>query len=400
VDGTLRDPVTGVIEAYSVNYLKNEWTPVGSALKDDIAFLNREARGEWSVTSRSRDKRLWTVRIDRVSEPIAFYLYDRPAKKLTKLFTTRPELEGKQLASMHPIEIKARDGLTLVAYLSLPPGTDKDGNGRPDKPLPMVLNVHGGPWARDEFGYHPEYQWLANRGYAVLAVNYRGSSGFGKNFMNAATLEFAGKMHDDLIDAVNWAVKENVATRDKVAIYGGSYGGYATLTGLTFTPDVFACGVDIVGPSNLITLIESFPAYWQPFLEGTWYKRVGDPRNEEGRKLLLSRSPISKVDQIRKPLLIAQGANDPRVTQKESDQIVASMKAKSIPVTYVLYPDEGHGFARPQNRTSFYAISEGFLAKCLGGRQEPIGSDFAGSSLKVLDGAEFVPGLKEAAPGS
>jgi dipeptidyl aminopeptidase/acylaminoacyl peptidase len=232
----------------------------------------------------------------------------------------------------------------------------------------------------------------------VLAVNYRGSSGFGKNFMNAATREFAGKMHDDLIDAVNWAVKENVTTRDKVAIYGGSYGGYATLTGLTFTPDVFACGVDIVGPSNLITLIESFPAYWQPFLEGTWYKRVGDPRNEADRKMLLSRSPITKIDQLKKPLLIAQGANDPRVVQKESDQLVAAMKAKKIPVTYVLYPDEGHGFARPQNRTSFYAISEGFLAKCLGGRQEPIGSDFDGSSLRVLEGAEFVPGLADAAP--
>jgi dipeptidyl aminopeptidase/acylaminoacyl peptidase len=400
VASMLRDPLTGVAEGYSVNYLKNEWTPIGTAVKDDIAFLDREAKGEWRVTSRSQDNRLWTLTVDRVSEPVAFYLYERPAKKLTKLFTTRPELEGKQLASMHPVEIKARDGLTLVAYLSLPPGTDKDGNGRPDKPLPMVLNVHGGPWARDNFGYHPEYQWLANRGYAVLAVNYRGSSGFGKNFVNAANLEFAGKMHDDLIDAVNWAVKENVTMRDRVAIYGGSYGGYATLTGLTFTPDVFACGVDIVGMSNLITLIESFPAYWQPFLEGTWYKRVGDPRTEEGRKLLLSRSPITKVDQIKKPLLIAQGANDPRVTQKESDQIVAAMKAKNIPVTYVLYSDEGHGFARPQNRTSFYAISEGFLAKCLGGRQEPIGIDFAGSSLKVLDGAEFVPGLKEAAPAS
>ena len=398
VDSALSDPNTGVVEAYSVKYLKDEWTPVGSSLKDDIAFLNREARGEWNVTSQTRDKRLWTVMVDRVSEPVAFYLYDRTAKKLTKLFATRPELEGKTLASMHPVEIKSRDGLTLVAYLSLPPGTDRDGNGRPDKPLPMVLNVHGGPWARDEFGYHPEYQWLANRGYAVLAVNYRGSSGFGKNFMNAATREFAGKMHDDLIDAVNWAVKENITTRDKVAIYGGSYGGYATLTGLTFTPDVFACGVDIVGPSNLITLIESFPAYWQPFLEGTWYKRVGDPRKEEDRKMLLSRSPITKVDQLKKPLLIAQGANDPRVVQKESDQLVAAMKSKNIPVTYVLYPDEGHGFARPQNRTSFYAISEGFLAKCLGGRAEPIGSDFAGSSLKVLEGAEFVPGLADAAP--
>ncbi|HVF63586.1 MAG TPA: S9 family peptidase [Casimicrobiaceae bacterium] len=396
VVGAMRDPLTGVVEAYSVNYFKNEWTPIGDELKDDIAFLNREAKGEWSVTSRSNDKRLWTLLVDRVSEPVAFYLYDRPAKRLTKLFTTRPELEGKALASMHAVEIKARDGLTLVSYLSLPPGSDANNDGRPDKPLPMVLDVHGGPWARDAFGYNGEHQWLANRGYAVLSVNYRGSTGFGKSFVNAGDREFAAKMHDDLIDAVNWAIAQNVAQRDRIAIYGGSYGGYATLTGLTFTPDVFACGVDIVGPSNLVTLIESFPAYWQPFMEGSWYRRVGDPRTEEGRKFLLSRSPITKVGDIKKPLLIAQGANDPRVTQKESDQIVAAMKEKRIPVTYVLYGDEGHGFARPQNRTSFYAVTEGFLARCLGGRQEAVGTDFAGSSLKVLEGAEFVPGLKDA----
>jgi dipeptidyl aminopeptidase/acylaminoacyl peptidase len=396
VTGILRDPLTGVVEGYSANYLKTEWTPVGDTLKDDIAFLNREARGEWSVVSRTNDKRLWTLSIDRVSEPIAFWLYDRPAKRLTRLFTARPELEGKALASMHPVEIKARDGLTLVAYLSLPPGSDANNDGRPDKPLPMVLNVHGGPWARDSFGYHPESQWLANRGYATLQVNYRGSTGFGKRFTNAGNREFAAKMHEDLLDAVAWAVDVGVTTKDKVAIYGGSYGGYATLTGLTFTPDAFACGVDIVGPSNLVTLIESFPAYWQPFMEGSWYRRVGDPRTEEGRKFLLSRSPITKVAEIRKPLLIAQGANDPRVVQKESDQLVAEMRSRRIPVTYVLYPDEGHGFARPENRTSFYAISEGFLAKCLGGRVESIGSDFKGASVKVLEGAEFVPGLAEA----
>jgi dipeptidyl aminopeptidase/acylaminoacyl peptidase len=283
-----------------------------------------------------------------------------------------------------------------VSYLSLPPGSDRNGDGRPDKPLPMVLNVHGGPWARDDFGYHPEHQWLANRGYAVLSVNYRGSTGFGKKFLNAADKQFGAKMHDDLIDAVEWAVREGVAQRDKVAIYGGSYGGYATLVGLTFTPDTFACGVDIVGPSSLVTLIESFPAYWTPILEATWYRRVGDPRTEEGKQFLLSRSPITKVDQIRKPLLIAQGANDPRVTQKESDQLVAAMKGRNIPVTYAIYADEGHGFARPENRTSFYAITEGFLAKCLGGRQEPFGKDLAGANLKVPDGAAFVPGLADA----
>jgi dipeptidyl aminopeptidase/acylaminoacyl peptidase len=396
VTGVIRHPLTGVVEAYSVDYLKSEWIPLGDVLKNDIAFIEREARGEWSVQSRSLDGRFWTLIVDRVSEPVSFFLYDRQGPKLTRLFSTRPELEGKALAPMRAVEIKSRDGMTLVSYLSLPPGADRNGDGRPDKPLPMVLNVHGGPWARDDFGYHPEHQWLANRGYAVLSVNYRGSTGFGKKFLNAADKQFGAKMHDDLVDAVEWAVREGVAQRDKVAIYGGSYGGYATLVGLTFTPDTFACGVDIVGPSSLVTLIESFPAYWTPILEATWYRRVGDPRTEEGKQLLLSRSPITKVDQIRKPLLIAQGANDPRVTQKESDQLVAAMKGRNIPVTYAIYADEGHGFARPENRTSFYAITEGFLAKCLGGRQEPFGKDLAGANLKVPDGATFVPGLADA----
>jgi len=396
VDGGIINPITGVIEAYGVNYLKREWVPVGPALKDDIALLNREAKGQWTVVSQTRDNKRWTVMVDRVSEPVTYYLYDRGTKKLTRLFTARPELEGRALAPMSGIEIRSRDGLVLPSYLSLPPGTDRDGDGKPDKPLPMVLFVHGGPWARDEYGYSSVHQWLANRGYAVLSVNYRGSTGFGKSFLNAAKREFAGKMHDDLIDAVDWAVKQGIAQRDKVAIMGGSYGGYATLVGLTFTPETFACGVDIVGPSNLVTLIESFPPYWAPIMELSWYPRVGDPRKEDDRKDLLARSPITRVDQIRRPLLIGQGANDPRVTQKESDQIVAAMKARSIPVTYALYPDEGHGFARPENRTSFFAVSEGFLARCLGGRQEPFGSDLSGSSLKLLEGADYVPGLKEA----
>lgn len=397
VSGVITHPTTGEVEAYSVDYLKEEWVPVSSQLKEEIAFLDAEFKGTWKVLSQSRDSRFWTLEVDRVSEPITFYLYDRREKKLTRLFTHRPELEGRALAPMATFEIRSRDGLPLTAYLSLPPGADRNNDGKPEQPLPMVLYVHGGPWARDEYGYNSVHQWLANRGYAVLSVNYRGSTGFGKAFLNAANREFAGKMHDDLIDAVNWAIKEGVTQRDKIAIMGGSYGGYATLVGLTFTPDTFACGVDIVGPSNLVTLIESFPPYWGPFMELSWYPRVGDPRKAEDRKELLARSPLTRVEQIRKPLLIGQGANDPRVTQKESDQIVAAMKAKSIPVTYVLYPDEGHGFARPENRTSFFAISEGFLSKCLGGRQEPIGQDFAGSTVKVLDGAEYVPGLKEAA---
>jgi dipeptidyl aminopeptidase/acylaminoacyl peptidase len=259
----------------------------------------------------------------------------------------------------------------------------------------MVLNVHGGPWARDSWGYHPEHQWLANRGYAVLSVNYRGSEGFGKKFLNAGNKEWAAKMHDDLIDAVDWAVKQGIADKNKVAIYGGSYGGYATLVGLTFTPDTFACGVDIVGPSNLETLIASFPKYWQAFIDQIC-ERIGDYRTPEGKDLLKSRSPLTMADKIKKPLLIAQGANDQRVKRAEADQIVAAMKAKNLPVTYVLYPDEGHGFQRPQNRTSFYATAEAFLAQHLGGRVEPVGDAFNGSSIQVLEGADQVPGLSEA----
>jgi dipeptidyl aminopeptidase/acylaminoacyl peptidase len=258
----------------------------------------------------------------------------------------------------------------------------------------MVLYVHGGPWGRDSWGLNSTHQWLANRGYAVLSVNFRSSTGFGKKFINAGNLEWAGKMHDDLIDAVNWAVENKIADKSKVAIMGGSYGGYATLVGMTFTPDVFACGVDIVGPSNLRTLLETIPPYWKPQLE-MFASRVGDPRTEEGRKLLEARSPLTYVDRIKKPLLIGQGANDPRVKQTESDQIVKAMQGKNIPVTYVLYSDEGHGFARPENRLSFYAVSELFLSRHLGGRAQEIGDDFKGSTIQVPQGAEQIPGLKK-----
>jgi dipeptidyl aminopeptidase/acylaminoacyl peptidase len=259
----------------------------------------------------------------------------------------------------------------------------------------MVLDVHGGPWARDSWGLNPYHQWLANRGYAVLSVNYRGSTGFGKDFINAANGEWSGKMHDDLIDAVNWAVDQKIADKDKVAIAGGSYGGYATLVGMTYTPDVFAAGVDIVGPSSLVTLLQNIPPYWAPFMP-VMKVRVGDVDTEEGRAALLKRSPLELVDKIKKPLLIGQGANDPRVTQLEADQIVKAMQEHKIPVTYVLYPDEGHGFARPENRMSFNAVMEAFLAEQLGGRFEAVGDDFKGAKIEVPAGADDVPGLAEA----
>jgi dipeptidyl aminopeptidase/acylaminoacyl peptidase len=388
-------PRTRAPQAYTVDYLKPEYTALDKSVQKDIALLTRELGDGFAVTSRTLDDSLWTVGTADPLAPASVHLYERKSGKLTKLFDTRPALMKAPLVPMQALELKARDGLTLVSYLSLPPGSDANGDNIPDAPVPLVLNVHGGPWGRDGYGFHTEHQWLANRGYAVLSVNFRSSTGFGKSFINAGDKEWGAKMHDDLLDAVDWAVKNKITSADKVAIYGGSYGGYATLAGLAFTPDVFACGVDIVGPSNLQTLLASIPPYWKAFLE-EFAVRIGDPRTEEGKKLLAERSPLTRVDAITKPLLIAQGANDPRVKQAESDQIVKAMKEKNIPVTYVLYPDEGHGFARPPNRTSFYAIAEGFLAKCLGGRYEPVGHDFKGANLQVLEGAQHVPGLPEA----
>lgn len=239
------------------------------------------------------------------------------------------------------------------------------------------------------------HQWLANRGYAVLSVNFRGSTGFGKRFIEAGNLEWGRKMHDDLIDAVQWAIAQQIAVADKVAIMGGSYGGYATLAGLTFTPTTFACGVDIVGPSNLETLLKTIPPYWTAQIE-QFHQRMGNPQTEEGRKLLRERSPLYSAGNIVRPLLIGQGANDPRVNKAESDQIVEAMKAKGIAVTYVLFPDEGHGFARPENSIAFNAIAENFLSSCLGGRAEPIADSVRVSSAQVPEGAQFAPGLEAA----
>ncbi len=399
VGGIMADPKTGLVQAVSFTYDKTEWMVLDDAVKADIEFLEKAAGdAEFAVSSRTLDDKTWMVAIIQEAGPVKYYRYTRGDEpKLEFLFNNRDDLEQYDLVKMHPALIKTRDGLDLVSYLSLPPGSDADGDGVPDKPVPMVLDVHGGPWARDEWGYNPSCQWLANRGYAVLNVNYRGSTGFGKNFINAANGEWSGKMHDDLMVAVDWAVDKGIAQKDKVCIMGGSYGGYATLVGLTYTPDVFACGVDIVGPSSLVTLLENAPPYWAPFMP-VMKIRVGDWTTEEGRAELLKRSPLTKVDEIKKPLLIGQGANDPRVTQLEADQIVEAMEAKSIPVTYVLYPDEGHGFARPENNQSFNAVTEAFLAEHLGGRYEPIGDDFEGASIHVPVGANGVPGLSSELP--
>jgi dipeptidyl aminopeptidase/acylaminoacyl peptidase len=393
--GVLVHPTDYTVQAVAFNHTRPEWKLLDPALRKDFAYLRTLADGDLTVSSRSLDDSRWTVAFVMDDGPVRYYLYDRTAGTATFLFTNRKDLEGLPLAKMRPVVIRSRDGLELVSYLTLPVGSDPDRRGRPTRPLPMLLTVHGGPWARDGWGLDAEHQWLANRGYAVLSVNFRGSTGFGKAFLNAAIHEWAGKMHDDLLDAVEWAVREGIADRQRVAIMGGSYGGYAALVGLTFTPEVFAAGVSVVGPSNLVTLLNSIPPYWEPGI-AMFTTRVGDHRTEEGRRLLESRSPLAFVDRIARPLLIGQGANDPRVKQSESDQIVAAMRKKQIPVTYVLYPDEGHGFARPENQRSWRAVVEAFLSRHLGGRYEPIGKDLQGSSISVPAGADGVPELAAA----
>ena len=296
---------------------------------------------------------------------VAFYTWDRAAKKATFMFSHQPKLEGLKLSEMKSYTITARDGLKIPVYVTLPAGYAA-------KNLPTVLNVHGGPWARDHWGYRSDVQWFANRGYAVIQVNFRGSTGYGKKYLHAGDKQWGKTMHNDLIDAVSWMVKQGWSDPKRVAIYGGSYGGYSALAGAAFTPDVFKCAVDIVGPSNIFTLLKTIPPYWKPMLS-MFTTRVGDP--EKDKELLRAASPLFSADKIRIPMLIGQGANDPRVNQAESEQIVAALEKNGQHAIYVLYSDEGHGFARPENRIDFNARAEKFLAEQLGGRFEPMAGD-------------------------
>lgn len=326
--------------------------------------------GDVAPTSMTNDMSKILVAVTSDVDPGSVYLYDAKAKKATLQYRSRPDLPSEHLAHMEPVTFEARDGMKIHGYLTLPKGVEP-------KNLPTMMYIHGGPWARDTWGYDPYAQFLANRGYAVMQVNYRSSTGYGKHYLNAGNKEWGiGAMQHDVTDAVKYLVDRGVADEDRVGIFGGSYGGYATLAGVTFTPDVYACGVPYVGPSNLITLIESFPEYWKPFLEGTWYKRVGNPDNETDRLDLIARSPLHHVDQIEAPLLVVHGANDPRVKQHESDQIVTALLAKNKPVEYIVAPDEGHGFRAPNNRKALAVAMEKFLAKHLGGRfQEDVRPD-------------------------
>jgi dipeptidyl aminopeptidase/acylaminoacyl peptidase len=360
VDGVVLHPDTREPQIVTVEKDREEFIVVDPAIEADLKAVRALHPGDPSISGREHANSPWLVAFTNDAGPVAYYVYDPAAHTGRFLFDARPELNRYQLAAMEPFSFTSRDGLTIHGYATFPPGADR-------RDLPAVLDVHGGPQVRDEWGWNPEAQWLANRGYLCVQVNYRGSTGYGKDFVTAGDHEWGAKMHDDLIDAVDYIVGQGWAARDNVAIYGGSYGGYAALVGAAFTPDVFRCAVDIVGPSNLKTLLETIPPYWAPMI-AQLYKRVGNPETEAD--FLWSRSPLSRAGDIRIPLLIAQGANDPRVKQAESEQIVAALKDAGIDYEYLLFPDEGHGFAKPENRLKFYAAAERFLARYLGGRFE------------------------------
>ncbi|MDP9075193.1 MAG: S9 family peptidase [Actinomycetota bacterium] len=360
VAGVRLHPDTRQVQLVSFDRQRSDLVVLDHAIQADINALKSFRPGDLNVLNRNDADTIWLVSYVVDDGPVSYAVWDRTAQKATYLFNHQPALAKHRLARMQGFAFSARDGLIVYGYLTFPEDADP-------VDLPTVINVHGGPWARDVWGYHPEAQWLANRGYLCMQVNYRGSTGYGKEYSNAGNREWGAKMHEDILDALKWSIDNQYTDPERVAIYGGSYGGYEALVGAAFTPDVFRCAVDMVGPSNLLTLIESIPPYWEPLI-AQFHTRVGNPETESD--FLWSRSPLSRADQIRIPVLIAQGANDPRVKQAESEQIVAALAKAGIDHEYLLFEDEGHGFAKPENRLKFYAAAEAFLARHLGGRAE------------------------------
>jgi dipeptidyl aminopeptidase/acylaminoacyl peptidase len=360
VEHALIDPLTDRVFAVPLSAALPELIVIDPAYADEIQFLKKQFHpAEITISSYTKKFDNWVIAVGSDVKPASYYLYHRPTRTLTFLYDARPELSHYKMAEMKPFSVTVRDGMVLEGYITLPLGASL--------PAPTILYVHGGPWARDEWGFNAAVQWLVNRGYAVIQVNYRSSTGYGKHHVKAGNKEWGGKMQDDLTDTVQWAINQGYADKNKVGIMGGSYGGYATLAGLAFTPDLYACGVDIVGVSNLLTFMKSIPPYWGIYLE-MLRLQVGDMQTEE--EFLRSRSPVYSAHRIVAPLLIGQGANDPRVVKAESDQMVEALKARGVDVEYIVYDDEGHGFARPENRLDFYQKTESFLAKYLGGRVE------------------------------
>jgi dipeptidyl aminopeptidase/acylaminoacyl peptidase len=360
------------------------WYAVDPSALQDLTDLAAYSPGDITFTGRSYGDRALTAHFEHDAVGGEYVLLDRETRKVRPLFKQRKALAGLALRPLEAVTFPARDGLRLNGYLTRPEETGAR--------LPLVLVIHGGPYARDFWGFNSVHQWLANRGYAVLSVNYRGSTGYGKAFVAAADHEWGGRMHDDLIDAVNWAVEQGIADPKRVGFFGGSYGGYSALTAATKTPEVFACIVDLFGISNLVTFMATIPPYWQPWFN-IWKNRLGNPDTDGGRAFLLERSPLNHLERATRPILIAHGLKDVRVVAAESQQMVDALKSRNAPVTYITFRDEGHGFVRPANRFAFCAVAEAFLGKHLGGRCQPFDGDLSGSTMKVEAGADLVPGL-------
>jgi len=355
------DPRSRSVAAVEFDPGEPAWTFLDPQYRDDFARIGREARGFPRLVSRDVRDRRWIVAISRSDAPVRYVTYDRDSHEVAALYSRNPSLAAYALARKRLVSIPARDGLPLVCYLTMPARLSRG-------PGPLVLLIHGGPWIRDDADFDAEVQWLANRGAAVLQVNYRGSTGFGLHFLNASTHEWGRGTQLDLYDALAWATKQGIADPKRVAAMGWSGGGFATLTALEQRPELFACGVDGVGPGDLRTLFASFPTYWDGIL-ARWRRRVGDVEHDDA--LNRERSPLYHVDAIRAPLLVGQGRNDPRVTLANADSMVHALRAAGREVTYVVYPDEGHGFARPENALDFHGRVEAFLAQYLGTRAEP-----------------------------
>src|SRR6185369_336639 len=363
VTGVLLHRVTRRPLAASAMVDRRHWRAADATFGADLTTIQSSTTGDIDLIGLSADASRVLVLLQHDAASPEFAMYDRATRRVRPLFKARRSLDGVPLRPLEPVTFPARDGLKLQGYLTRP---------APDaRNVPMVLVIHGGPYARDEWGYNSTHQWLANRGYAVLSINYRGSTGFGKAFVTAADREWGGKMHDDLIAGVDWAVARGIADPRRVGFLGGSYGGYAALTAATKTPEVFACIVDIYGIANLITFMAAIPPYWGPMFS-IWKNRLGDPDTEEGRAFLRERSPLTQIDKAVRPILIVQGLEDVRVTRAESEQMVAVLQRRNVPVTYVVFPDEGHGFSKPKNQIAFRAVTEAFLAKHLGGAAQPI----------------------------
>lgn len=366
----LFDPISHKPLAFSVIHDRKQWTVIDSNVEKDMTFLNALDDGDLAITGQSHDNQHWIVAYTHDNDAIRYYHYNRTEQQATLLFTSCEPLADYPLTRMYAKSIPTQDHLHCMSYLSIPMDQDKQQNGIPSEPLPLIVLVHGGPHYRDFWGYNPWHQWLANRGYAVLSVNYRSSTGFGKAHMRAGNGEWAGKIQQDLLDAKAWAIAHRITTEDKVAVMGRSFGGYMTLAGLTMTPEAFCCGVDMMGFANLETLLAHVPPYWKA-VRKAFIEMLGcDPDTPEGKAFLAERSPIHYADRIQRPLLIAHGGNDPRVLRSESDHMAAAMQHNHIPVTYVVFPDEGHQLSQQANREAFHALAEVFFAQHLGGRYE------------------------------